>query len=104
MSEQDDRLAIEDVGMVMFPPAPAVTVSPTDTERTMDDVDRPPNSKQSLMSGVRELEDAWAEYADWRSDCAAGIAEGSFSLSRLEDARLHLQSLINVPRENPNVR
>jgi hypothetical protein len=36
---------------------------------------------------IEELENAWAEYSDWRVDSAADGIATSFNLRRLEDTR-----------------
>lgn len=39
---------------------------------------------------LEELENAWAEYVDWRVDSAVGGITRSFSLRRLQNARIAL--------------
>lgn len=47
----------------------------------------PPPPENTLI----ELEDAWAEYADWRADSAASGIATSFSLRRIELARANVR-------------
>lgn len=67
-----------------------VSESPTDSEEIGEQSASDPTHLKGLL---RELHNAWAEYADWRADSTVGIANNPFYWTRIEAAQGAVESL-----------